>query len=77
MAWQMWKEGFARFIENAIRRKNDLPENFNGESVVKPGRHSHYYIGDFVWRRLHSIDGAFIVHLADAFKVISAGMELP
>jgi len=30
MVWQEWKEGFARFIENRIRRKLDLSENHDG-----------------------------------------------
>ncbi|BCX03836.1 MAG: hypothetical protein KatS3mg053_1774 [Candidatus Roseilinea sp.] len=30
MVWQEWKEGFARFIENRIRRRLGLPENHGG-----------------------------------------------
>ncbi|MCS6906464.1 MAG: hypothetical protein RML93_01115 [Anaerolineales bacterium] len=30
MVWQEWKEGFARFIENQIRRRLGLPENHRG-----------------------------------------------
>jgi hypothetical protein len=31
MVWQEWKEGFARFIENQIRRRLGLPENHGGQ----------------------------------------------
>lgn len=31
LVWQEWKEGFARFIENRIRRRLDLPENHYGQ----------------------------------------------
>jgi hypothetical protein len=31
MIWQEWKEGFARFIENKIRRKVELKENHYGK----------------------------------------------
>ena len=31
MVWQEWKEGFARLIENQIRRRMGLPENFRGK----------------------------------------------
>lgn len=30
MVWQEWKEGFARFIENQIRRRLSLKENHHG-----------------------------------------------
>jgi hypothetical protein len=30
MVWQEWKEGFARYIENRIRRRLSLPENLGG-----------------------------------------------
>jgi hypothetical protein len=30
MVWQEWKEGFARFVENGIRRRLDLEENHGG-----------------------------------------------
>jgi hypothetical protein len=33
MRWQEWKEGFARFIENAIRRRVGLEENHNGSDL--------------------------------------------
>lgn len=33
MVWQEWKEGFARFIENRIRRRLGLPENHAGKEL--------------------------------------------
>jgi hypothetical protein len=32
LVWQEWKEGFARWIENQIRARLDLPENQGGKS---------------------------------------------
>lgn len=32
LAWQEWKEGFARFIENQIQRRLGLPENQGGKT---------------------------------------------
>jgi hypothetical protein len=31
MAWQEWKEGFARWIENRIQKRLGLPENYGGD----------------------------------------------
>ncbi len=76
MVWQIWKEGFARFIENIIRRKNGLLETFYGSSVEEPGRHSHYYIGDFVWRRLRQIDERLIENIGESFGAIKRGMAV-
>lgn len=45
MIWQIWKEGFARFIENDIRSKYDLQENDNGKKAPY-NRISLYYLGD-------------------------------
>jgi len=33
LVWQEWKEGFARFIENRIRRRLALPENHYGQET--------------------------------------------
>ena len=43
MVWQEWKEGFARFIENKIRRKLDLKENHYGKE--KPFSRVSFYEG--------------------------------
>jgi hypothetical protein len=33
MIWQEWKEGFARYLENKIRVRINLPENQNGKEL--------------------------------------------
>ncbi len=33
MVWQEWKEGFARYIENLINNRLDLPENHGGKEL--------------------------------------------
>ena len=33
MAWQEWKEGFARFLENQVRRRLGLAENHGGQGI--------------------------------------------
>jgi len=43
MVWQEWKEGFARFIENQIRRRLDLKENHYG--IEKPFHRISFYQG--------------------------------
>jgi hypothetical protein len=43
MVWQEWKEGFARLIENQIRRRMGLPENFRGKE--QPLDRVVFYVG--------------------------------
>ena len=43
MVWEEWKEGFARFIENQIRRRLDIKENHYG--IEKPFHRSSFYEG--------------------------------
>lgn len=43
MVWQEWKEGFARFIENQIRRRLGLPENHGGRD--QPFNRVLFYAG--------------------------------
>ncbi|MEA3475507.1 MAG: hypothetical protein U9R23_03555 [Candidatus Cloacimonadota bacterium] len=43
MVWQEWKEGFARFIENQIRRRLNLKENHYG--IEKPFHRISFYEG--------------------------------
>ncbi len=43
MVWQEWKEGFARLIENKIRRKFDLEENRGGSE--QPFSRVTFYAG--------------------------------
>ncbi len=50
MIWQMWKEGFARFIENKIRKNNNLKFNTNGSDHTIPERASLYFTGERFWQ---------------------------
>jgi hypothetical protein len=43
MIWQEWKEGFARFIENQINGRLNLPENHGGKE--KPFNRVVFYEG--------------------------------
>jgi len=52
MIWQIWKEGFARYIENQILRMNTMEENNNGNDPESPDRISLYFIGDKFWTQL-------------------------
>jgi hypothetical protein len=76
MVWQVWKEGFARFVENDIRRRNGLEENHHGSSVENAGRHSHYYIGDFIWLQLHTIDENLAINIGEAFGAIKDAIAI-
>jgi hypothetical protein len=43
MVWQEWKEGFARFVENTIRRRLGMEENHYG--VEEPFHRVTFYEG--------------------------------
>ena len=43
MAWQMWKEGYARWVENRIQRHLGLPVNRYGEE--QPYSRISFYVG--------------------------------
>lgn len=43
MAWQEWKEGFARYIENKIRQELELEENHSG--IPPPFNRVSFYEG--------------------------------
>jgi len=43
MVWQEWKEGFARWVENRIKRHIGLPENKGG--LGKPYSRVLFYVG--------------------------------
>lgn len=49
MIWQEWKEGFARYIENEIRKQVNLPENTGGKE--KPFNRVSFYAGGEVYVR--------------------------
>ncbi len=66
MIWQEWKEGFARLIENRIRRRLDIPENHSG--LEQPFTRISFYEGgsrfiDFLSARhsglLDDLEGLF------------------
>jgi hypothetical protein len=43
LIWQEWKEGFARYLENKIRERLNLPENTSG--LTQPHNRITFYIG--------------------------------
>ena len=43
MAWQEWKEGFARWMENQVKQQVGLPMNSGG--LVKPFSRVLFYAG--------------------------------
>lgn len=51
MTWQLWKEGFARFLENRMRSRLGLAENTGGARAPY-NRTSFYYGGDRLIRFL-------------------------
>ena len=51
MAWEEWKEGFARYIENKIRAAFDLKENQGGNEQPF-NRVTFYYGGEALIRSL-------------------------
>jgi hypothetical protein len=70
MIWQIWKEGFARYVENLIRKRYEIAENTGGISSERLCRTSFYYIGDHIWRKLNREKEELIDRLSDAFYVI-------
>lgn len=69
MIWQIWKEGFARFIENEIRSKYDLQENENGMEAPY-NRISLYYLGDKLISFLTETNGKIIKDIRLLFDVL-------
>lgn len=58
MVWQEWKEGFARWAENLIRRHLGLPENLGG--LTQPYSRVVFYAGG----------NAYIDYLAEVFPPV-------
>jgi len=52
MVWQLWKEGFARFLENRIRAALGRPQNSGGSDPESVCRESLYVLGDAAWREM-------------------------
>ena len=69
MIWQMWKEGFARFIENRIREKYKLKRNNFGE-LTQYNRISFYYLGDEIISCLHRLDKSVIIDIERLFTIL-------
>ena len=70
MIWQIWKEGFARFIENKILRMNKIPENNVGSDFESSNRTSFYFVGDHIWRQLELWDTSLIENIEKVFTVL-------
>ncbi len=70
MIWQLWKEGFARYIENGILRMNDIEENNGGSNIESPNRTSLYFVGDWIWRQLEARDRNLIEDIEKAFSIL-------
>ncbi|MEA3476975.1 MAG: hypothetical protein U9R60_02255 [Bacteroidota bacterium] len=70
MIWQIWKEGFARFIENKILRMNGIVENNGGNELENINRTSLYFIGDRIWRQLELQNANLIEDIEKAFAVL-------
>jgi len=54
LVWQVWLEGFARFIENRLRLKHGLEEKY--KTYDRMDRHVFYQVGDHYFRTLESMD---------------------
>jgi hypothetical protein len=76
MIWQIWKEGFARFIENKILRMNGITENDGGNELENPNRTSLYFVGDRIWRQLELQDANLIEDIEKAFPVLEGNLSL-
>jgi len=76
MIWQIWKEGFARFIENKILRMNRIVENDGGNEPEDPNRTSLYFTGDRIWRQLELQDANLIEDIEKAFYVLKGNFRL-
>ncbi len=76
MIWQEWKEGFARWVENRVKRKIGLPENIKG-SEPPYSRVSFYAGGEALIEYLLTVDETIINDLSVLFKeMISTVSEL-
>jgi len=69
MIWQIWKEGFARFIENNIREKYNLPKNTGGKTPPY-NRVSLYYMGDQLISYLDKTNSEVVRDIRTLFDVL-------
>lgn len=70
MIWQIWKEGFARYIENQILRMNAIVENNSGSDFESPNRTSLYFVGDRIWRQLEVRNSDLIEDIEKVFPIL-------
>ena len=70
LVWQIWKEGFARFIENKIRQINGVSENNNGVNEEDTDRTSMYFIGDHIWRKFEKRDLKILNRIEEIFGLL-------
>lgn len=66
MVWEEWKEGFARLIENKIRRRYNLNENEYG-SKIPYNRITFYYGGEKFIQYLINNNPGLYTNLEDLF----------
>ena len=74
MVWQEWKEGFARLIENRIRKKFDLKENYGG-SEQPFSRVTFYAGGSFYIEALLGKDKTLKNDLKALFNSMLRGIQ--
>ena len=67
MIWQMWKEGFARFVENRVREGEGVDQTDMGNPSERRDRVSLYYAGDYFWRLIEMQDASAIEDIKAAF----------
>ena len=69
MIWQIWKEGFARYIENEIRSKYNLQENKGGKNFPY-NRISFYYLGDKLISFLNETNKKMIEDIKSLYDIL-------
>jgi hypothetical protein len=74
MVWQEWKEGFARMIENRIRKKLDLEENHGG--IDQPYNRVTFYEGGSRYiETLFKKDRTLKKDVEELFDVMFRGLQ--
>jgi len=73
MVWQEWKEGFARYIENRIKRRLGLPENHGGAEVPF-SRVTFYEGGARLIAYLASQEPALLLDIGKLFYRMESGL---
>jgi len=75
MVWQEWKEGFARLVENKIRKKFDLKENHGG--IDPPFSRVTFYEGGSLYiEALFGKDKTLKNDVEKLFQVMLRGFQL-